>query len=172
MKTFTVQPLAQSQIHAAYPLIREAVPTLDLAAWSRFARLNADRRRAAHIGIMVAQRRSRPYPSGLFVYRKDADLQYGLVLTADHFVAIDIIDHRPVVSALTESLEALARRLACNAIRSIVRVGSTDVTPGLIGAGYRLEGAILCKQFDREAVSDARADFFRIPSEAKLAANA
>jgi len=145
---------------------------LDLAAWSRFVRRIADPRRAARTGIMVAQRRSHSYPSGLFVYRKDVDLQYGLVLTADHFVAVDIIDQRPVMSALMAALDALARHLGCGAIRSMMHMESNDAAPALRGAGYRLEGTVLCKQLDRVADPEVRPGIRRLPTEAALAAGA
>jgi len=170
MQSYTVQPLVQSQFHAAYPLMREAVPTLDLSAWSRFARRFADPRRASRSGIMVAQRRSRPYPSGLFCYHKEVDLQYGLLLTVDHFVALDIIDHQSVANALIAALEPLGRRLQCDAIRSLMHVGSQDVAPNLFAAGFRQDGAVLCKRLEgggrNEHVEPARS-FENRPSTAR-----
>jgi hypothetical protein len=148
MKRYTVQPLNRSQLHCAYPLIRLALPTLDLPTWSRFARRIADPCRARRSGIMVAQRESRPYPSGLFCYRNELDLKYGFLLTVDHFIALDIIDYHPVANALIAALEALAQRLHCNAIRSLMHVGSEDVEPSLLAAGYRIEGTTLLKRLD------------------------
>jgi hypothetical protein len=145
MQSFTVQPLMMSQLHTAYPLIRAIIPTLELAAWSRYARRTANPRSSERRGIMVAVRAARPYPSGLFAYRKDLDPRHGTVLTADHFVALDLLDRQPVAAALITAMEAIGRRLGCDIVRAIVHHDAADVASSLLSAGHRLDGRVLHK---------------------------
>jgi len=153
MQSFAVQPLMMSQLHTAYPLIRAIIPTLELAAWSRYARKIANPRSSERRGIMVAVRAARPYPAGLFAYRKDLDPRHGTVLTADHFVALDLLDRQPVAAALIPAMEAIGRRLGCDTVRvlgcdivrAIVHHGAADVASSLLSAGHRLDGRVLHK---------------------------
>lgn len=144
---FITRALSRDQLRSVYPLIREAVPTIDLATWLRFARLLAAPRRAGQCGIIVARRKGREFPSGLFCYRVDDDLQLGKVLIAEHFVAVDLLDPGAVLGALVEELDALAKRLGCMAVRSVVHGGTSEIEDGLYPAGHRPEGALLLKRF-------------------------
>ena len=120
MSNLTIELLAPDQFRSAYPLIREALPGLDLAVWLRFARQTAVARRANRAGIVAARWASRPYPCGLFCYRVDKDLRRGQVLIAEHFVAIDLLEPAAVLAALVAELDRLGPRLGCSAVRSIV----------------------------------------------------
>src|SRR5919112_4437900 len=107
MASFTITTLATDDIRAVFPLVREAVPGLELQAWLRFARPLTDPRRADQAGIVVARRTGRAFPCGLFCYRVDRDLECGQVLNAEYFVAVDLLDPEAVLTALVEELEAL-----------------------------------------------------------------
>src|SRR6185312_11222174 len=121
MTSFAVEPLSRDQIRAVYPLIREAIPGLNLAAWLRFAQGATGTRRNNQAGIIVARRESHDFPSGLFCYRVEPDPALGKVLVAEHFVAVDLLHPADVLAALVEELDALGERLGCKAVRSIVR---------------------------------------------------
>ncbi len=54
-----------------FPLIREEMPTLDLASWLRFARPLTAVRRSGQGGIVAIRRMGRYFPCGLFCYRVD-----------------------------------------------------------------------------------------------------
>jgi hypothetical protein len=147
MAGFIIEVLSREQIRAVYPLVREAVPSLDLASWLRFARQLAGPRRGGQCGIVAARRETRMFPSGLFCYRVEDDLKLGRVLVADHFVAVDLLDPAAVLAALVEELDRLAKRLGCQAVRSLVHGGAPEVEDGLQAAGHRPEGAsLLLKQ--------------------------
>jgi hypothetical protein len=133
--------LSRDQIRSVYPLIREAVATIDLSTWLRFARQLTGSRRAGQCGIVTVRREGRIYPCGLFCYRVEDDLKLGKVLTADHFVAVDLLDPGAVLAALVEELDVLAKRLGCQAVRSLVHGGAPTVAGGLFAAGHRPEGA-------------------------------
>jgi hypothetical protein len=145
MSTFAVETLQPNQIRAVYPLIREAMPATDLASWLRFAKTLTATRRSGPSGIVAARRFGRDFPCGLFCYRVDNDLAHGRVLIAEHFVAVDLLDPGAVLNALVTELEALAKRLDCTAIRSVVHGGEDAVAGGLSAAGHTQEGSLLMK---------------------------
>lgn len=169
MADFSIDLLSRNQIRSVYPLIREAVPTIDLPAWLRFARQLTGPRRAGQCGIIAAWREGRIFPSGLFCYRVEDDLKLGKVLTADHFVAVDLLDPGAVLAALVEELDILAKRLGCQAVRSLVHGGAPAVAGGLHAAGHRPEGAsLLLKQF-LEAPRNGGDGFRRMPPDKSVA---
>src|SRR6516165_9315194 len=143
MADFIIEVLSRDQIRSVYPLVREAFPTLDLAAWLRFARQLTGPRRGGQCGIIAARREGRAFPSGLFCYRVEDDLKLGKVLIADHFVAVDLLEPGAVLTALVEELDGLAKRLGCQAVRSLVHGGAPDVADDLYAAGHRPDGAAL-----------------------------
>ena len=145
MENFDIRPMQAADIGTTYPLMRQVLPSLDPARWSRFARRMANPRCIGQHGIVVAKGARRLFPSGLVCYRKQQDLSLGAVLVADHFVAVDLLDPGPIVEALAAALDNLAVRLECRAIRSVVHQTTQDVTSGLVAAGHRPEGATLCK---------------------------
>ena len=94
---------------------------------------------------MTVRREGRTFPCGLFCYRVADDLELGKVLTADHFVAVDLLDPCAVLGALVEELDILGKRLGCQAVRSLVHGGvhggAPPVAYGLYVAGHRPEDA-------------------------------
>jgi hypothetical protein len=143
MADFIIDVLSRDQIRSVYPLIREAVPTIDLPAWLRFARQLTASRRGGQCGIVTARREGRAFPCGLFCYRVEDDLKLGKVLIADHFVAVDLLEPGAVLAALVDELDTLAQRVGCQAVRSLVHGGAPAVAGGLYAAGHRPEGAAL-----------------------------
>jgi hypothetical protein len=143
MAAFSIGVLSRDEIRAVYPLVREAVPTLDLPSWLRFARQLTGSRRGEQCGIVAARREGRTFPSGLFCYRVEDDLTLGKVLVADHFVAVDLLDPGAVLAALVEQLDELAGRLGCMAVRSLVHGGAPDPAESLDAAGHRREDSML-----------------------------
>jgi hypothetical protein len=158
MAGFIIELLSRDQIRSVYPLIREAVATIDLTTWLRFARQFTGPRRPGHGGIVTVRREGRAFPCGLFCYRVEEDLKLGKVLTADHFVAVDLLEPDAVLAALVEELGVLAKRLGCQAMRSLVHGGPPTVAGGLYAAGHRPEGASpLLKKLPRTS-ANGRAD--------------
>jgi len=145
MHDISIEMLAPEQIRAAYPLLRQAVPGLTLGAWLRMAPRVANPKRRGETGIVIARRQGRPFPCGLFCYRMSRDLEHGAVLVADCFVGLDIVGPEDVLQALIAELDALARRLRCKAVHSVVRNGWPELARGLSAAGHRPESATFCK---------------------------
>lgn len=146
MADFIIGELSRDQVRSVYPLIRETVPTLDLPSWLRFARQLTGSRRVGQCGIIVARREGRTFPCGLFCFRVEEDLKLGRTLVADHFVAVDLLEPGAVVAALVEELEGLAKRLGCQAVRSVVHGGASEVADELRAAGHQPEAALLLKE--------------------------
>jgi hypothetical protein len=146
MAGFASHIVTPDQLHAVFPLVREAVPGLTLRAWVAFARPLATPRRAAQAGIVAVRRVPRPLPCGLFLYRRETDLAHGPILATEYFVAVDVLDPAPVVRALIEEMDGLARRFGCTGIRALVRDRNAAVQAGLRGAGLRADGATLWKR--------------------------
>ncbi len=146
-----VHPLTAPEIRATFPLVREAVPGLDLAEWSRFARrmLSTDR-----AGIMVA--RSGAIPVGLYLWHVVRELGAGRVLTAEKVVAFELTDRGIVADALVESLEALAARLGVDAVKAVMHGRSAEIAACLRGAGLRPEAEILRKNAAAQTASEWR----------------
>jgi hypothetical protein len=151
MTTFNVEPLAREQIHAVYPLIREAIPGLSLAAWLRFARGTTGAKRNIQSGIMVARRDGRGFPSGLFCFRVERDPAFDKILVAEHFVALDLLAPSEVIDALVGCLDSLGKRLGCNAVRSVVH--GPDIEGGLISAGHEAVGSLLGKALAAKGIA-------------------
>jgi hypothetical protein len=145
MSGFICKNLAPDHVTTVYPLVREVVPSLDLKTWTRIAKRIANPRRAEQAGIRVVLRSPRPLPCGLFLYRREHDLAHGPILVAEHMVAVDVLDPQSVMSALVNELEALAERLGCSAIRTMVLGQASLAASGLYAAGHRPEGATLWK---------------------------
>jgi hypothetical protein len=146
MSELTCHNLLPGEAAAVFPLMREAVPGLELKTWLRFARRVNNPKRAAQCGIIVAQRRARPMPCGLFVYHCEDDLAHGPTLVAEHLVALDLLDPAPVMRALIDELDRLAKQLGCSAIRAMVLGDASLIATGLREAGHLPEGSTLWKQ--------------------------
>jgi hypothetical protein len=155
MPAFTVRALAPEQVLSVYPLIREAMPEVALAVWTDFAR-RVTGRRSHSAGIMAAWREGRSFPCGLFCYRVDKTLAQGKVLIAEYFVAVDLLDPKGVLAALVAELDALGRRLGCNAVRSVVHGGEQEVAGGLVAAGHAPEASLLLKALAADAAARRR----------------
>jgi hypothetical protein len=145
MSNVVIEPLTPDLIRSAFPLIREALPNLDLPSWLRFVRQTNAARRTGRTGVIVARRTGRPYPCGLFCYRVDQDVAQGRVLIAEHFVAIDLLEPAVVLAALVGELDSLGTRLGCNAVRSLVHGTAAEISGGLAKAGHTQAGTLLFK---------------------------
>ena len=152
--------LARDQFRTVYPLMREAIPTLSLAHWMRYARRLADTAVSAttetmtmssvKTGILVARRAGAAHPSGAVCYQLASHLEYGSVMRAEHFVALDALFPDIILAALLAALDGIAACLKCSAIQSIVNsrprhVADEALLVELRIAGYRAEGVMLLK---------------------------
>jgi hypothetical protein len=157
----TCEELPALRAGTVFPLLREAIPGLDLQAWLRFARRISPAprggvrrpgpQRAGQSGIMIARRAPRPMPCGLFIWRRDEDLAHGAVLVAEHLVAVDLLDPEPVRAALVQELDALAQRLGCGGIRTMVIRADAPIAARLLAAGHASDGTAMFKALEPAA---------------------
>ena len=149
LPAIVVEPLSPGQVRPAWPLVRAGNPSLTLDQWLRFGRRNARPEPGAKLrpsGVMVARREPQKHLCGLVCYQKDWDMNAGPVLTAGHFVALDIIDPAPVLDALIGAMEQRAVALGCKAVRSMVYDGQSELSASLITGGHAPEAAMMLKQ--------------------------
>ncbi|MCB8880690.1 hypothetical protein ACELLULO517_10645 [Acidisoma cellulosilytica] len=140
-----VEALTAGDIRPLYPLVLAVEPGLLWSQWDRYARRMVRARPPVREGIIVARRRGHPMPCGAVCYRRDRDLRHGLVLTAEHFVAIDLLYPQAVLTALARALDELADRFDCAAIRSVVLDRDRAVAENLGVVGHNRDGLMLTK---------------------------
>ncbi len=146
-----VGPLAADQIAAVFPLMRSADPSLSLATWRRFARRAVGGTPLSPHGILVARRPAQRYPCGAVCYSRHRDIHQASVLTAEHFVALDLLYPEKIIEALIAGLDPVARRLGCASIRSIVHGGAGTLIGKLQSQGHIVEALTMTKQVARNA---------------------
>lgn len=144
-QAFIVAPLTAAEFHPAYPLIRAVAPRVSLAEWLRFARRATARGRSRQEGVTTVRHEGRRHPCGLCCWRRDLDLESGQVLTAEHIIAVDMLDPAPAIDALTVELERLAGRLGCASIRSVLHPDARIVAERLRQGGHQPAATLLSK---------------------------
>jgi len=138
-----VEPFTRADLRLLFPLMAMAEPSLDLKHWLAYATPLA-RRRDGRAGVLVARRNVRRFPCGAVCYHVVHDLRLGPVLTAEHFIALDLVDPHAVLMALAAQLDSLARQLGCTAVRAMVQGNALCVD--LRRTGLDNDGVVLIKQ--------------------------
>ena len=67
------------------------------------------------------------------------------MLVAEHLVAIDLLDPAPVMAALVRELEALAKRLGCGGIRTMMIRPDAPIAAQLLAAGHATQVGAMFK---------------------------
>jgi hypothetical protein len=134
--------LQPEQIRTLYPLMRASQPALLLPDWLRYARRVTAARAQSREGVLVVRRPALRHPSGAVCYRRDRGMGPASTLTAEHFIALDLLEPAAVLAALAEGLDGVAERLGCNTILSIVH-GDPSLVENLRSAGHAPDGVVL-----------------------------
>ena len=145
-RVFVVSTLPDQQVSFALPLLRAQLPELDLHRLRQFAFRLGEAGGPRRAGMLGVWRQGREFPCGIVCYRVLEDLAAGEVLLAEHFVAMDLLDPDAVMAALIAEVEALALRMGCAGVRSIVHGPTRTVMARLLAAGYQAEGLLMSKQ--------------------------
>ena len=145
MHDLTIHPLAANQLPLVYPLVRAVMPSVTLDSWLRYGRGLIGARQQGQSGVVACTRRGRALPCGMFCWRRERDPEKGEVMVAEHFVALDILDPRPVHEKLMAELERMGRAQGCAAIRSAIHNHSSGLQAAFLAAGHRPTGALLSK---------------------------
>lgn len=149
MRSLTIEPLSADRIDQAYPLIQMVRPSLSFDGW----RTHAGRLLArGDSGILVLSD-PRGLILGLVCWQVTEDANHGRTLTAEDFVALDIVDPHRVAEVLADALEATAREVGCEAVHTNVAcvggAGAGRLVERLRGLGHHMESFRLCKQLSR-----------------------
>ncbi len=153
MREFKTRLLAPDGIARAFPLIQVAFPKVTLKDWCDFASplVRAKGRPASGIITVISEQ---DYIAGLCCYRVEHELRHGPTVMADHFLAFDLFDRRPVIHALAAALESLARERLCTAVHTnLLETGPKSREGWLVrllrSRGHRIESLRMCKLLAR-----------------------
>jgi len=148
VRKLNVSLLSATEVDHAFPLIRTICPGAELEGWRRYALQRLTGTPGDGTGILVV-RNEQECIVGVGAFQLSHDLMHGLILYADHFCALDIVDQATVARALENGLEKIARRHGCAAVHTTVASpGSKDdgwLCSVLYERGHRVEGLHMCK---------------------------
>ncbi|GBQ82023.1 hypothetical protein AA13595_0802 [Gluconacetobacter johannae DSM 13595] len=137
-----VDLLRPDDIALLYPLVRSAFPAMDRSLWMRTARRAARPGPRLRQGMLVARHGAGGFPCGLISFHCDADMRFGRVLTAEHFIVLTFGDDGAVLDAFLPALDALARQARCGAVRTMIPGAAPALRAGLAARGHREAGAV------------------------------
>lgn len=155
MRQLHVKQLTADRLQQAFPLLQSRDPGLSLDRWLSYAGAlvpsPTGKDRPQDCGVMAVEN-EQGYIAALFTYRCDLDLRHGRLLTAENFVALDLLNPEACACALGEALENLALQLGCKAVRSLVpdcassRGGAGTMAGVLTAQGHHDAGRLYIKE--------------------------
>lgn len=108
MPNFSLKPLSPDDVALAYPLVRMAMPDVQLEDWRSYVTCLL----SAGGGVLTLVA-----PDGgihaLACWNVEQHLRHDLVLKVDTFVAFELSHRAPARAALCDGLQALADELGC-----------------------------------------------------------
>ncbi|MCW8308014.1 hypothetical protein AruPA_13270 [Acidiphilium sp. PA] len=102
----------QADIDPSFPIIRLAMPDVQLAAWRQYAR-RAITSKSPGRGILAARWHARHHPAGLACFDTRTELDTTKTLCARPVVAVDILHPDRLITALVKQLCAIAQITHC-----------------------------------------------------------
>lgn len=115
IRSFRTVTLSEDQAALTLPLAQVTWPDVDLEHWQTFIRYFAARAASASSGIL-ALRDASDYFCAMLVYRVDADIRRGRVLTVQLFTAVDLANSPKYAGRLLAAAEAQARDHGCSGV--------------------------------------------------------
>jgi hypothetical protein len=141
-------PLEASQIEQVFPLVRDAMPELDLPEWRRRAAELVAAENRGRCGL-IGVRGDAGYFCGLAIFHIEPG-RNGTTLIADHFIAYDVLDRTQVSGVLLAGLDALARQLGCIAVETSLTKPRDRLVERFRAAGHNAKLVLMSKQLDAE----------------------
>jgi len=142
--SFEIVAVSGERILQAFPLIQAAWPGIDLDSWKSFVRsFRADY--TAGQSDVVALRNPGGYLCGILAYRRDWDLRAGPILTAQLFIAIDLLNSSRTIGALIEAVEARAFQLGCTGIQVRLCKEQAQLASCLNALGLSCEASVFSR---------------------------
>lgn len=142
---YTVVDLAEDQIDSVYPLVRASDAAIRPEQWRTY--FDALRPNG---GVLVLTA-SEGSPFGFIAYRKLERLPQGPVLEVDLFVTFELCRLGEGRRALSQAVEAIARKQKCTAVeirlcgKGYSGTAATAKPHRLTGLGYEPQGLLLRK---------------------------
>ena len=136
--------LRKAQIGQAFPVIQEVSRNLTLETWTDYAEglLSGSASGAETSGVIVAETQSKRI-RGLFVYKVEESLNYGLSLVIQHLV-LPGLGRTTVATALYDSIRRLAAKNKCESIRIEITPETKWEMEFFRKQGHRVINWLLC----------------------------
>lgn len=149
---YIVKHLSARKVAQAYPLVQSASSDLSLEKWRSYvAARSAPGGVIPHGGAgVVSVENAQGYIHGLFDYRIDVDLGCGRTLVCENVVAFDLLNAKPVLAALFDAMDSLAKEHRCQAVHVSVAQSHTALVQSLEDAGYSVRSVGLCKRLSED----------------------
>ena len=145
---YIVKHLSARKVAQAYPLVQSASGDLALEKWRSYAGT-----RTAPGGVIpdggggvISVESDQGYIHGLFDYRIDVDLHCGRTLVCENVVALDLLNAKPVLAALFDAMDSLAKEHRCQAVHVSVPQADTALVQSLRDVGHAVRSVGLCKR--------------------------
>lgn len=147
-RQYIVKHLPADRVSQAFPLVQSASGDLSLEKWRSYVAV-----RSAPGGVIphggggvVSVENAQGYIHGLFDYRIDVDLGCGRTLVCENVVALDLLNAKPVLAALFDAMDSLAKEHRCQAVHVSVPRTGVALVPRLKDAGHAVRSVGLCKR--------------------------
>ena len=139
---YIARRLTKNRVEQAYPLVQTASEDISLEKWHAYADAHLKRSSTGEKGIVCVEN-EQGYIHGLLGFRVDMTLRWGRTLICEHLIALHLVNAEPIITAIIDKMDILARDLKCEAIHVTgLQAYSTARTihPGLLlNVGYELE---------------------------------
>lgn len=140
VRAFSIRPVTADLVEQAFPVVQAAAPDVTLEQWRAYAVGSAGEGASGLTGAFNEQ----DYIVGLFAYQREPHLQHGRILRICHLAAVDLVDAEPVLLALLQAIDDLAKQRGCGAIlmatpSNYMKVAAHWMHPLFAARGYLLD---------------------------------
>jgi hypothetical protein len=155
VETLTARLLDRRTIDKAYPLVRNVIPGMTAARWTRFVRPQlALRSPDWPRGVMTIQNVA-GYILSLFAFEVRADLHESRIFYMDHIMIPDLPGRMTIWASTVSAAERLAEMNRCGAVRAEFERGSEvsdkDLLMSFESMGYCLAGVRVFKRLEAKS---------------------
>ena len=155
VETLTARLLDRRTIDKAYPLVRNVIPGMTVARWTRFVRPQLVARSPDWPrGVMTIQNVA-GYILSLFAFEVRADLHESRIFYMDHIMIPDLPGRGRIWASMIGAAERLAEMNGCRAIWAELRGGAgrsdKDLLTSLERSGYAPAGVRAFKRLEAQS---------------------
>jgi hypothetical protein len=155
VETLTARLLDRRTIDKAYPLVRNVIPGMTVARWTRFVRPQLVARSPDWPrGVMTIQNVA-GYILSLFAFEVRADLHESRIFYMDHIMIPDLPGRARIWASMIGAAERLAEMNRCSAVRvefgGGLEFSDKYLLTSLESMGYSLAGVRAFKRQEAES---------------------